>query len=101
MLEDEITTVRKQFQKNQYQLEFIGDKNFLENQQHLQISDLTDRSASIALGEGITAKDLLRFLIDSPLEIIGFEQHLPRLNEIFIELVSNTATNPIMVSNEA
>ena len=100
MLEDEITTVRKQFQKNQYQIEFLGDKTELERLPHVQLSELTDRSANISLTEAVTPKDLLRMLIDTPLEILSFEQHLPRLNEIFIELVSNTATNPVMVSSE-
>lgn len=99
MLEDEITTVRKKFQKNQYQVEFIGDKSILNQLTQLEVTDLTDRSANIGLTEGFDGKDLMRFLIDSPLEVLKFEQHLPRLNDIFIELVSNTATNPVMVSN--
>ncbi|MEM7372525.1 MAG: ATP-binding cassette domain-containing protein [Bacteroidota bacterium] len=99
MLEDEITTVRKQFQKNQYQIEFVGDKSVLNQLTHLEVTDLTDRSANIGLTDDFTGKDLMRFLMNSPLEILKFEQHLPRLNDIFIELVSNTATNPIMVGN--
>lgn len=101
MLEDEINTIRKRFQKNQYQLEFIGDKSALEQLSQLSITDLTDRSANIALTENMGPRDLLRILIDTPIEILSFEQHLPRLNDIFIELVSSTATNPVMVSSES
>ena len=88
MLENEITQVRKDFQKQVYHISFLGDKQHLMAVPGLQILEITDKQAKVELsgGEG-DRNDLLRRLADSPLEILSFALHLPRLNEIFIELV--------------
>ncbi|MEM6801765.1 MAG: DUF4162 domain-containing protein, partial [Bacteroidota bacterium] len=88
MLENEITQVRKDFQKQVYHIGFLGDKAHLMGVPGLNILDITDKQAKVELagGEG-DRNDLLRRLADSPLEILSFALHLPRLNEIFIELV--------------
>ena len=87
MLEDDITTVRKQFQKNLYRIEFVGNKAELAEIPGLDIQELTDKYAMVELSNGQTGNSLMKMLADSPLEILTFELHLPRLNEIFIELV--------------
>lgn len=88
VLEDEITKVRKDFQKDVYHISFLGDRHHLENVAGLRILEITDKSAKVELSDGEQDRNqLLRRLADSPLEILSFSLHLPRLNEIFIELV--------------
>ena len=87
MLENDIQEVRKQFQKNIYRVEYKGDRGFWNNQSALEVLELTDKFAMIK-GRGDTGgKELMQILVNSPLEILSFQLHLPRLNEIFIELV--------------
>jgi len=88
MLEDEITKVRKQFQKPIYRVDFVGNKQVLQNMVGFEVPKITDKSAMILLQEGQDPKEIMQRLIDSPLEIISFQLHLPRLQEIFIELVT-------------
>ncbi|MEL6131913.1 MAG: ATP-binding cassette domain-containing protein [Bacteroidota bacterium] len=88
MLENEITQVRRDFQEPVYRLDFVGEASALVGLQGVQIEKQTDKSAMLRLDEGYDPKDVLRQLIDSPLEIITFELHLPRLQEIFIKSVS-------------
>jgi ABC-2 type transport system ATP-binding protein len=88
MLENNIQVVRRQFQKNIYHLGFEGDPAALASVPGIDWISLTEGTGKLQLSAGQTQKQLLQQLIDSPVEIIRFEHHLPRLNEIFIELVS-------------
>ncbi|MCB0843303.1 MAG: ATP-binding cassette domain-containing protein [Bacteroidetes bacterium] len=87
MLENDIQEVRKQFQKNVYRVEYKGDRSFWERMNKVEVLELTDKFAMLKASESITGKDIMQILINSPLEIFSFELHLPRLREIFIELV--------------
>lgn len=88
MLEDEITKVRKDFQKEVYHIGFYGNKEAINDVPGLTVLELTDKHAMVELEGGEQDRNqLLRRLADSPLEILNFSLHLPRLNEIFIELV--------------
>lgn len=91
VLENEITQVRKDFQKDVYHISFLGDKQHLQAVSGLTILELTDKSAKVELQGGDEDRNqLLRRLADSPLEILSFSLHLPRLNEIFIDLVGGS-----------
>lgn len=92
MLEDDITKVRKDFQKSVYQVDFVGDKAVLDQLAALNVLESTDKSAKVEIAQGFASRDGLIALAQSPLEILSFQLHLPRLNEIFIELVSSQAT---------
>ena len=89
-LEDEIQATRKQFQKDIYQLEFSGDPEVIAQLPAVEVLDLREKQAKVELKSGYSAKQLMQALIDSPLELLKFELHLPRLQEIFIELVQGT-----------
>ncbi len=94
MLEDDITEVRRKFQKQVYRVDFKGDRSIIQSMEGITINDLTDKTAMIQLAPGYDYKDVLRRLLDTPLEILTFELHLPRLTEIFIELVTGKPYKP-------
>ncbi|MEM6348665.1 MAG: ATP-binding cassette domain-containing protein [Bacteroidota bacterium] len=87
ILEDPIRGVRQRFQKNLFDLEFIGAVEALSEIAGIKVESSQAGKAQVALQENQNRNDLLRLLADSPLEITKFEQHMPRLNEIFIQLV--------------
>ncbi|MFK7925403.1 MAG: ABC transporter ATP-binding protein [Bacteroidia bacterium] len=87
ILEDPIATVRQRFQKNIFDLEFEGSAEQLAQIRGVAIETAQEGRAQILLHEDQSRNDLLRRLADSPLEITKFQQHMPRLNEIFIQLV--------------
>lgn len=88
MLEDEIYTVRKQFQKELYHLEFSGEGQHLNRLNGVSVEHIGKGKADLRLQNGLSTQELHHRLADLPLDIHGFNKHLPRLNEIFIELVS-------------
>ncbi|MEZ4687342.1 MAG: ATP-binding cassette domain-containing protein [Bacteroidia bacterium] len=93
VLEDDITAVRKQFQRNEYRVEFEGDPSFLQNLgiPELEIRSHTERTAMLRIPDGSDPKKLMHAIVDAPVEVLKMELHLPRLQEIFIELVGKDA----------
>lgn len=89
MIENDIQTVRQQFQKNQYKIVYTGDFAWWENLSMVNVMTTNEKFVMVELNPGFSGKDLMRSLADSPLTISSFELHLPRLNDIFIELISN------------
>lgn len=100
ILEDSVTAVRKQFQKNQYRVEYLGDRAEIEriaaSNEGWTATEITDHHAIIQQPVGSDGKALMRALIDSSLEIHSIALALPRLNDIFIELVGGTAATASM-----
>ncbi|MEM6632066.1 MAG: ATP-binding cassette domain-containing protein [Bacteroidota bacterium] len=88
MLEDEIYRVRKQFQKELYHLEYSGASTALNQLNGVTLEHTGNGKADLRMQNGLSTKELHHKLADLPIEIHGFNKHLPRLNEIFIELVS-------------
>lgn len=91
-LEDDIQRTRKRFQKDIYHLEFAGDSAEISGLPGIRVLELRDRIAKVELLPETTSRQLLYALSEAELEVIKFELHLPRLQEIFIELVQSPDT---------
>jgi ABC-2 type transport system ATP-binding protein len=91
IMEDHITDVRKRFQHNVYLIDFVGDGSVIKKVKNVEVLEMTDRSAKVKLPDGQNAKSIMHTLLDTPLELLKVELHLPRLHEIFIELVGKDA----------
>ena len=94
MIEDDINRVRKQFQKNIYHVDFEGDYSHLEQLPGVSWKELSETHAQLELPDGRSNKEILYALAALPVDIRRFEHHLPRLNDIFIELVGQTDEEP-------
>jgi ABC-2 type transport system ATP-binding protein len=101
ILEDQIQTVRQQFRKNIYHLEFSGPAEWLDTVPGIEILSRNHSSVMLRpLAEG-GDRSLLALLAESPLSVLKFELHLPRLNEIFIELVQDKSQLPTQAETTA
>ena len=89
ILEDHIDDARQKYQKGVYDIRFQGDAQLLESLPEAILESNIGSNAKLKLREGFTYKQLMQSLINSELEIHKFELHLPRLQEIFIEVVQN------------
>lgn len=87
MIAEELQTVRKQFQKNIYDIAFNGDGSLIPQIPNIEVISLNDHKAQIQVGEPSNAKSVMQHLAQSSLEIESFARHIPKLNDIFIELV--------------
>ncbi|MFN0201084.1 MAG: ABC transporter ATP-binding protein [Bacteroidia bacterium] len=87
LIENSITNVRKQFQKNQYLLEYEGDRTVLENLTGCTVLPDKANRVILQMQENQGSREILRQLTELPIDVQKFELFLPRLNDIFIELV--------------
>jgi len=90
MVEDELAAVRRRFQQNIYHIKFEGDPAHIRHIPHTELLSLQEGSAQIRLLPPTHAREVMQYLAQSPLEIHTFSIHVPRLNDIFIELVQST-----------
>jgi len=96
ILEGKVADIRRQFQDNRYHLEYRGDLPAGIGQK-AELVNPTPQSVDLQLKEGQSGNELLRYLLDANVEIVGFREVLPSLNEVFIKKVTQldpTDTNP-------
>ncbi|MFT5999930.1 MAG: ABC-2 type transport system ATP-binding protein [Neolewinella sp.] len=96
ILEGKVADIRRRFQDDKYHLEFEGDLPASLGERY-ELLNPTPAGVDIQLKDGQKANDLLRLLLDENVHIVGFQELLPSLNEVFIKQVTQldpTNTNP-------
>ncbi len=87
ILHDTLPEIRKQFEKNHFRIEFEGNPEIMESWQGINIIEKRPHHIVFETVEGIDRKAILQQLAQSDLIINKFEKTIPKLNDIFIELV--------------
>lgn len=96
ILEGKVADIRRRFQDDKFHLEFEGELPEGLAARY-ELLNPTPAGVDIQLRDGQMANDLLRYLLDHDLHIVGFRELLPSLNEVFIKQVTKidpTVTNP-------
>lgn len=91
ILDGTVQDVRQQYKEHVFRV----DARVLPEQlaTHLfSVLKHTPDSVKVKLGEGVSNNTLLQYFIQQQIEIQGFAEVLPSLNEIFIQLVEGTPT---------
>lgn len=83
--------VKQQYKDNTFCIKFNGDASFFESQQsRVSMSDVVKTrdytSAIIKPNEVMTANELIRYMLEH-VELVGFEEKLPSMNDIFLKVV--------------
>lgn len=94
MVQDELLKVRRRFQQDIYDISFQGDVDFVRNIPHTELLKLDAGTAQLRLLPETDGKTVMRHLAQSPLEVYAFSLHIPRLNDIFIQLVKSAQQEP-------
>ncbi|WP_020569076.1 ABC transporter ATP-binding protein [Neolewinella persica] len=100
ILEGKVADIRRRFQDDKYHLEFEGELPAKLGERY-ELLNPTPAGVDIQLKDGQKANDLLRLLLDNDVHIVGFQELLPSLNEVFIKQVTQldpTNTNPFDTS---
>jgi len=96
ILEGKVADIRRRFQDGKFHLEYEGDLPAGLSERY-ELLNPTPSGVDIQLKDEQKANDLLRFLLDADVHIVGFQELLPSLNEVFIKQVTQldpTNTNP-------
>jgi ABC-type uncharacterized transport system ATPase subunit len=87
LIQDTLPNVRSQFQKNHYRVVLDGDTLALPMIEGMEILEIKEQQILISLHLPLTANQFLQHLIHHNISIQKFEKAIPKLNDIFIELV--------------
>ena len=91
VLDGKLRDIRRRFSRNAVALRFEGDVGFLKDSELvtnvLQVGD----DAEVLLAPGVSPQTLLKSLVEANKVVTKFELVEPRLHEIFIEKVKETA----------
>lgn len=87
ILDGKVSDVKEKFKENKYLVEFLGEVNddsFID----LTVENQNGNALTFKIDEGQTSNELLKKLLEKNIEIKSFNEVLPSLNDIFIDLVT-------------
>lgn len=88
ILGGEVATIKQEFKKHLYEISF--DKPIDELPANIFIMEKKENSLIYKLEENQNPNNILKFWIDRNYTVLSYQEILPSLNEIFIELVQGT-----------
>ena len=89
ILDGTVSSVKRQFKENNFSIE-IKEGFTLTSNAVFTIINETASKYLIKINEGYAINNVLQYIIDQKVDLIGFNEVLPSLNEIFIKLVEGT-----------
>ncbi len=89
ILDGTVSSVKRQFKENNFSIE-IKEGFTLTSNAVFTIINETASKYLIKINEGYAINNVLQHIIDQKIDLIGFNEVLPSLNEIFIKLVEGT-----------
>ncbi|NJB86552.1 ABC-2 type transport system ATP-binding protein [Lewinella marina] len=108
ILQGKVRDIRREFNEHRYRLTYSGALPAAVGERH-HLMNPTVSTVDIQLAPGESSNDLLRSLLNLGVQIQGFQELLPSLNEIFIKRVTRldksatpeprTATTPSAHAN--
>ncbi|MEY4050726.1 MAG: hypothetical protein RL262_1560 [Bacteroidota bacterium] len=86
ILDGSVADIKQQFKENNFSLEIKAGSSLTINSIFTIINE-TGSKYLIKINEGHSVNNVLQYIIEQKIELIGFNEVLPSLNEIFIKLV--------------
>ena len=90
ILDGTVKGVKQQFKHNLYRIGFDNMPPTTNNDAFQIVKQNDDYSLIVKINEGYTANQILQYFLQSNANVHSFNEILPSLNDIFIELVEGT-----------
>lgn len=90
ILDGSVKNVKQQFKENLFRINFDSMPLNTNNNAFTIVRQNEDYSLVVKINEGHTPNDVLRYFLQSNVNIHAFNEMLPSLNDIFIHLVEGT-----------
>lgn len=91
VLSGSVWDVKQQYKENMFDIKFVGDANKLASDSQIEILSTGQthdyQIATIRSREITSANELIRHVLEK-VDIVGFEEKLPTMNDIFIKTVT-------------
>lgn len=89
ILEGTIQQVKQKYRENKFRLTTDHNSETIESTA-FNILKQQENSFTVKINEGYRSNDVLSYFIDKGMQVESYQEILPSLNEIFIQLVENT-----------
>lgn len=89
ILDGTVADVKQQFKQNIFSVQTAGAFS-LEDNAIFKVVETANQKTLVKINEGYQSNDVLAHLLKEKVNIIGYNEVLPSLNEIFIQLVEGT-----------
>lgn len=89
ILDGTVADVKQQFKQNIFSIQTAGAIS-LEDNPIFKVVETAHQKTLVKINEGYQSNDVLAHLLKEKVNIIGYNEVLPSLNEIFIQLVEGT-----------
>jgi len=89
ILDGSVSGIKQQYKENNFSIEIKAGSSLSSNSIFTIISEAASKYL-IKINEGHSVNNVLQHIIEQKIELIGFNEVLPSLNEIFIKLVEGT-----------
>jgi ABC-2 type transport system ATP-binding protein len=92
ILDGTVKAIKQDFKKNLFRIGFSSMPPSTNNGAFDIVRQNDDYSLVVKINQGHTPNDILNYFLQSNASIISFQEILPSLNDIFIQLVEGTPT---------
>ena len=92
ILDGSVSSIKQQYKQNIFSIETEAGLALPTNTAYVIVKTESNKTF-VKINEGFNANDLLKQLITQNIQVVGFNEVLPSLNDIFINLVEGTHAN--------
>ena len=89
ILDGSVQQVKNDFKENKFSIQLSGVPANI-NSSLFEVLEQQVNKLIVKINEGVKSNDVLKYFIDQQINIEGFNEILPSLNDIFISLVEGT-----------
>ncbi len=93
LLDNTVKDAKQEFKQNLFKISFENLPGHTDSKVFQTIKQHSDHSLTVKINEGYKPNDVLTYFIDQNAAITSFNELLPSLNDIFINLVEGTAAS--------
>lgn len=90
LLYGNVNTIKNDFKEHLFSIKYEGDLPTVTDHLGFSVLEKRPNEVTIKVTEGVSSNQILKTLIDTNISILGFNEILPSLNEIFIKKVEQS-----------
>jgi ABC-2 type transport system ATP-binding protein len=90
LLYGNVDTIKNDFKEHLFSIKYEGDLPTVTDHLGFSVLEKRPNEVTIKVTEGVSSNQILKTLIDTNISILGFNEILPSLNEIFIKKVEQS-----------
>ena len=89
ILDGTVTDIKQQFKENIFRIQ-TAEAISIEDNAIFSVVSTSNHITLVKIHQGYKSNDVLAYLLKEKIEVVGYNEVLPTLNEIFIQLVEDT-----------